>query len=1024
MLNIYDILDKLGFDSQTRAISAKFSNTFLNKNVFVQRVDGHQEINSGLNIELLALSVDSTIPLKQFMGCQVAIDTVTDTGQLFRTTGLITEASQGQSDGSLTVYKLQLKDATALWQKRRNQRVFMNKSCLDIIQILFKEWQERSPLFAASLTLSTERLHQDYDVRPFTMQTSAESEYEFITRLLKSEGINFFIDETESFVRDNSAPIQPQKLCLIDDNHQFEALTRQNIRFHRSDATEPFDTITQFIAQRKLQPTAVHVQRWQPNELNQQDGAGSVLSYHQHSEQHDNESLSLEDAWHISPAWMQDLNGEDGATASSRSQLEHLNDQLSKQHNLNAKYFTAYSTVRDAKAGYWFKFHGHPEIDQHHESEQEFLILNKHFYNQNNLPKDIQKQVQYLLTESHWHNKNHEEEAQRQGNCLTLIRRSIDVVPSYHPEQDKPVAHVQRAQVVGSAGEQIHVDEWGRIKVRFLFSRAEDNAHDGGAGSNHSDTDSAWVDVLTPWAGDGYGARFLPRVGEIVVIDFFDGNIDRPFVMGRLHEAERTPTQFDRKGKLPHTKKLSGIRSQEVDGSGFNQLRFDDTTGQISTQLQSSHAVSQLNLGHLSHPKDQATSQGRGEGFELRTDALGAVRAGRGLLLSTHEDAHAKQPHADAATTKKQLQGSLDNTQALNEIAQGQQVDPLDMLENLKAFLNQIEQEDQDKAKVFKEAVILLASPKDVALSSHENIFLSADGQINHSAGDSINVSTQKNVFVQAQEKISLFAAQQGARLFAGLGNVEIQAHGGGISALAKQSIQLGSVEESIRITAPKEITFEVNGSSLQLSSSGIVLKTKGVFDVQSSQSTFKGASGGQVQLKLPPSPKRGQGILELLNTYNRDQGVKNGRYTLVDNLGKETKGQLNDQGQAEVTGLPTGFAKVYFEPDSRDPWRPDSDFKRQTAWPPANTTQPQRTSLLGRAFKKISEPHTLNQLIENTKKVKSDGLRGVIPLMQETMLNQENLKKVIDGIGSNDDMSNTNTSTSDVIPINPFVSI
>jgi type VI secretion system secreted protein VgrG len=80
----------------------------------------------------------------------------------------------------------------------------------------------------------------------------------------------------------------------------------------------------------------------------------------------------------------------------------------------------------------------------------------------------------------------------------------------------------------------------GRIKVRFLFTRNEDHSHDGGAGANDNDTDSAWVDVLTPWAGEGYGARFLPRIDEIVVIDFFDGNIDRPFVTGRIHEAQRS----------------------------------------------------------------------------------------------------------------------------------------------------------------------------------------------------------------------------------------------------------------------------------------------------------------------------------------------------------------------------------------------------------------------------------------------------------------------------------------------------
>src|SRR5690606_38711278 len=173
--------------------------------------------------------------------------------------------------------------------------------------------------------------------------------------------------------------------------------------------------------------------------------------------------------------------------------------------------------------------------------------------------------------------------------------------------------------------------------------------HDGGAGSNDNDSDSAWVDVLTPWAGEGYGVRLHPRIGEIVVIDFFEGDIDRPFVVGRIHEAARHPTMFAMKGEIPATKKLSGIRSQQVDGNGFNQLRFDDTPEQISVQLQSSHAASQLNLGNLSHPKGRENSEVRGEGFELRTDQWGALCAGNGLLISTYRQDSAEGNHLDAS---------------------------------------------------------------------------------------------------------------------------------------------------------------------------------------------------------------------------------------------------------------------------------------------------------------------------------------------------------------------------------------
>ncbi|WP_109090944.1 type VI secretion system Vgr family protein [Acinetobacter baumannii] len=854
-MSVSSILERLGLVSQNRAVHIQFSNQSLNQQVFLQRIEGEHTLNQGSGAELLCLSTNAHIALKQFIGCQVAVDQVTDTGQFFRTTGIITEASQGQSDGSLTIYNLTLKDPTALWHKRRNSRVFMNKSVRDISEILFKEWQGKSPLFASSITLDTSGLTKDYDVRPFVMQSN-ESDYDFLTRLWRSEGINWLVDESQLFVADPNASIQPQVLRLIDDNQNYQALERRSIRYQRSSATEQFDTITQVKAERRLQPTSVHVQRWQADALQQEEGSGSVQGTQKHSEHYDNASLNLEDAWHVSPAWMQDLNGEDQATASGNSQIEQLNQHINAYHHLSSKQFTVAGNVRDAQVGYWFELNDHPELDQHDSADKEFLILSKHYYNQNNLPKELQQQLERLLPQgklkaAQLDSQNPE---QRHFAELNVVRRNIKAVPEYNPLEHRPAAHPQRARVVGLEGESIHVDQWGRIKVRFLFTRADDHSHDGGAGSNDNDTDSAWVDVLTPWAGAGYGARFLPRVGEIVVIDFFDGNVDRPFVVGRIHEAERHPTQFDQKGQLPDTKKLSGIRSEEVDGKGFNQLRFDDTTGQISAQLQSSHAASQLNLGNLSHPKDKAESDGRGEGFELRTDQWGAVRAGSGLLVSTHKQDQAQGVHLDASEAKQQIEGGLNNAKALSEVAKNQQTDPLEMLENLKTFIEQIEEKDQDKAAAFKQALMILTAPNSIALASNEDIHLSADGQLNQTAGDSINLSTQKNLIAHAQNKISLFAAQQGARLYAGKGKVEIQAQGDGADLIARKAVQVISTEDKIEATAAKEIVLTAGGSQVKITGSGIFMTTSGKFEVKAGQHVFMG--GGSANANVPALPK------------------------------------------------------------------------------------------------------------------------------------------------------------------------
>jgi len=910
---IHMLVEQLGLKRQHRALHLQFSHPPLNHQVLIQRIEGQHQINQGLQAELICLSTYAHIALKQFIGCRVAIDQVTDRGELFRTTGIITAASQGQNDGALTLYKLTLNDATALWQKRRNSRVFMNKTVREISEILFSEWQNRSALFAASLSLDLTGLSRDYDVRPFVMQSN-ESDYDFLTRLWRSEGINWLIDEKQLTVPVSASEIQAQLLKLVDHSQYFSALKRRSIRFHRSHATEQLDTLNSLIAVRQLNPNSTQTQRWHAQQL-AQDQSQPLFSNHQQSDIHANATLQLEDTWNISPAWTGDLNHEDQVTASGIAQLDRLNQQLSDYHALQSKYFKASSSVRDAQVGYWFELQQHPEIDQHPAHQREFLILAKRFYNQNNLPKDILSQLDSLLEKSSWQMAQEE----RQANELQIVRREIPVVPEYQPFIHRPAAYPQRARVVGPEGETIHVDAWGRVKVRFLFTRSEDHQHDGGAGSNDNDSDSAWVDVLTPWAGEGYGVRLHPRIGEIVVIDFFEGDIDRPFVVGRIHEAERRPAMFDAKGELPATKKLSGIRSQEVDGEGFNQLRFDDTPEQISVQLQSSHAASQLNLGNLSYPKENESSDGRGEGFELRTDQWGALRAGKGLLISTYKQDSAAGNHLDADPAKEQLESNLNHSKALSDIAEKQQADPLEFFDSLKQFLNQIEAEDQAKATAFKQAVMLLTAPQTIVLSTNENIHLSADQQINQSAGDNIHFSTQKSLVAHAQDRISLFAAQEGASVYAAKGKIELQAQDDAIEAIARKVIKLISTEDKIEITSPKEIVLTAGGSQIKINGGGVVVTTGGKFECKAGQHLFtKGQNIIEQKINLPKMKTLFSNKINYQWT-NQSAGEKEIFILnrLDGNLIKTKKSVLNENNQLSTlrfyTSQPTDFVALGF---------------------------------------------------------------------------------------------------------------
>ncbi|WP_054181252.1 type VI secretion system tip protein TssI/VgrG [Trabulsiella odontotermitis] len=148
-------------------------------------------------------------------------------------------------------------------------------------------------------------------------------------------------------------------------------------------------------------------------------------------------------------------------------------------------------------------------------------------------------------------------------NHFTVIpaERTWRARPHPKPKVDGP----QSAVVTGPAGEEIFCDEHGRIRVKFLWDRYHGGTEDS----------SCWIRVSQAWAGAGFGNLAIPRVGQEVIVDFLNGDPDQPIIMGRTyHEDNRSP------GDLPGTKTKMTIRSKTYKGDGFNELSFEDATGQ------------------------------------------------------------------------------------------------------------------------------------------------------------------------------------------------------------------------------------------------------------------------------------------------------------------------------------------------------------------------------------------------------------------------------------------------------------
>lgn len=139
----------------------------------------------------------------------------------------------------------------------------------------------------------------------------------------------------------------------------------------------------------------------------------------------------------------------------------------------------------------------------------------------------------------------------------------------YRPPRNarKPfVQGVQTAIVVGPSGEEIYTDKYGRVKVQFHWDRK----------GTKNEKSSCWVRVAQSWAGKGWGAIFLPRIGQEVIVDFLEGDPDQPIIVGSVYNAQDMPPYA-----LPDEKTKSTIKSNSSKGGGgFNEIRFEDKKGE------------------------------------------------------------------------------------------------------------------------------------------------------------------------------------------------------------------------------------------------------------------------------------------------------------------------------------------------------------------------------------------------------------------------------------------------------------
>lgn len=339
-----------------------------------------------------------------------------------------------------------------------------------------------------------------------------------------------------------------------------------------------------------------------------------------------------------------------------------------------------------------------------------------------------------------------------------------------------------------------YIDTQGRYRIKFNFDLK--NWQKG--------EESLWVRLAKPYAGDTYGFHFPLIDSTEVAVAFTNGNPDRPYIAHAMHDSSHPD----------HVTTINKHRNV-IRTPANNKLRMDDKRGQEHIKLATEYGKTQLNLGHL---VDSEKTK-RGEGFELRTDEWGAISAEKGIYITTETESKAKGKQLDMEGAKIQLSNALSIVQSLQKVVENSNGHSAD-IESQTELKNTLTELNESGIVGYAQEGIGLTSPKNIQLSTGKNISIIAE--------NNTEISVIKKITLAAGEALSFFAHKMGIKLFASKGKVEIQAQNDELSLMAKDEIQINSVDNSVTLTAPRDITLISGGSYIKINGEGIELGTPG----------------------------------------------------------------------------------------------------------------------------------------------------------------------------------------------------
>ncbi|MGR3320321.1 MAG: type VI secretion system Vgr family protein, partial [Pseudooceanicola sp.] len=427
-----------------------------------------------------------------------------------------------------------------LWllTKTRDNRIFQDKTVVDIIKEVLGDHG-----FSAEIRDS---LQGSYETRTYCVQYR-ESDFDFISRLMEEEGIYYF------FMQDGPM----EKMVLADDVSAHSPVPGNadiDFYFREENYRRRKDHIFEWSDQTALTMGKVTLEDFDFERPRAELKSVKAIAKGSHS--HKNHE-------HYDYPGRYRATGQGDARARVKMEAEAVRHLLS--HGVG--------NVRGMRVGYTFRLTGHPRYAN---KPCDFLIVSATHLLQIETDYEDHETETNVLNQSDKTNA-----ADFPTDNHDTYRCEFKVIPKSEPfraPQETPwpeVPGLQTAIVTGPSGEEIHTDEYGRIKVQFHWDRV----------GQKDDKTTCWVRCVMPWTGKNWGIIHIPRIGQEVVIQFEEGDPDRPFCTGMLYNGETKPPYT-----LPANMTQSGIVTRSTksgSASTFNELIFEDKKEAEFVRLQS-----------------------------------------------------------------------------------------------------------------------------------------------------------------------------------------------------------------------------------------------------------------------------------------------------------------------------------------------------------------------------------------------------------------------------------------------------